>query len=124
MQTWHYQELSSMKSIATSSLVSSDQNVVLQLIQAPGDAEALRAIHDSHGPILTDAAVRWFGRSGGVYKNAVFNILVSLGRDLRTFDPRSMDFVEWVRHRSDIEARRLRTLWNVRQNDSPIRQGK
>jgi hypothetical protein len=91
--------------------------MVQRLAIDPEDADAVIVIFQDHGSSITGAAIRWFGRGGRLYKKVVFDILAALAREAPMYDPELMDAVEWVRRRSDTEAKRLRELWDGRPID-------
>src|SRR6266853_1251503 len=85
-----------------------DRQGLRRLAMDPKNANALMALYESHEFEIRAAAIRWFGNNRDIYQQAIHNILVAIGRNVRTYDPESMDAAEWVRHCADAEARRLR----------------
>ncbi len=98
-----------MKSVTLGvSLPGTDQEHLRRLAADPRDAEALISLYEDHEVEIRAAAGRWFGRNRDVCEQAIHNILVAIGRNVRTYDPQSMDAIEWVRQCADAEAKRLR----------------
>ena|SRR5229473_1368307 len=85
-----------------------DKQGLTRLAMDPKNANALMALYENHEFEIRAAAIRWFGNNRDMYEQAVHNILVAIGRNVRTYNPESMDAAEWVRHCADVEARRLR----------------
>ena len=85
-----------------------DRQGLRRLAMDPKNANALMALYESHECEIRAAAIRWFGNNRDIYEQAIHNILVAIGRNVRTYDPESMDSAEWVRQRADAEAKRLR----------------
>ncbi len=81
---------------------------LLRLATNPQDACALVAVYDAYGNDLKASAVRWFGRDSEAGARAINSILVAIGRQAPTYDPKSMDAAEWIHRCADAEARRLR----------------
>ncbi len=97
-----------MKSVTSGvSLPGTDQEHLRRLAADPRDAEALISLYEDHEVEIRAAAGRWFGRDREVCEQAIHNILVGIGRNVRTYDPQSMDAVEWVRQCADAEAKKL-----------------
>ena len=97
-----------MKSVTLGvSLLRTDQEHLRRLAADPRDAEALISLYEDHEVEIRAAAGRWFGRDREVCEQAIHNILVGIGRNVRTYDPQSMDAIEWVRQCADAEAKRL-----------------
>jgi len=98
-----------MKSVTLGvSLLGTDQEHLRRLAADPRDAEALISLYEDHEVEIRAAAGRWFGRNREVCEQAIHNILVAIGRNVRSYDPQSMDAIEWVRQCADAEAKRLR----------------
>jgi hypothetical protein len=89
-------------------LSRSTQDALLRLAANPQDARALVTVYDSCSTDVKASAIRWFGRDNEVRNRAVNSILAAIGRQARSYDPRSMNATEWVRRVADDEARRLR----------------
>ena len=85
-----------------------DNQGLRRLAMDPKNANALMALYESHEFEIRAAAIRWLGNNRDIYEQAIHNILVAIGRNVRTYDPESMDSTEWVRQCADAEARRLR----------------
>ena len=85
-----------------------DRPGLRRLAMDPKNANALMALYENHEFEIRAAAIRWFGNNRDIYEQAIHNILVAIGRNVRTYDPESMDSAEWVRQRADAEAKRLR----------------
>ena len=85
-----------------------DRQGLRRLAMDPKNANALMALYESHEFEIRAAAIRWLGNNRDIYEQAIHNILVAIGRNVRTYDPESMDSTEWVRQCADAEARRLR----------------
>jgi acetolactate synthase regulatory subunit len=99
------------------SLPTTDRERLLRLGADPSDADSLIGLFESHKFTLTEVAIRSFGRKSRLYKKALLDILFATARQAWSFDPQLMDAAEWVRRRSQIEARRLRKLWDARPVD-------
>ena len=84
------------------------RDALVRLAKNPQDAWALIAVYDVFGNHLKASAVRWFGRDAELRRRVVLSILVTIGRNAGTYDARSMDAAEWVRHCAEAEARKLR----------------
>ena len=82
--------------------------VLSRLATDPRDAEALICVYEHYEMEIREAAISWFGYKRGLYEQAVNNILVAIGRQAGSYDPKSMDAAQWVRNCADTEARRLR----------------
>lgn len=82
----------------------------------PKNANALMALYENHEFEIRAAAIRWFGTNRDIYEQAIHNILVAIGRNVRSYDPESMDATEWVRRCADAEARRLREVLDAGNN--------
>lgn len=85
-----------------------DRQGLGRLAMDPKNANALMALYENHEFEIRAAAIRWFGNNRDIYEQAIHNILVAIGRNVRSYDPESMDATEWVRRCADAEARRLR----------------
>ena len=97
-------------SVATRSVVTDlgDEQNLRRLAMDSKNANALMALYENHEGEIRAAAIRWFGNNRDQYEQAIHNILVTIGRKTRTYDPKSMNAAEWVRLCADSEARRLR----------------
>lgn len=107
------QELSFSSSLITHELL-------LRLMANPSDADALIGLCESHATTFRDAVIEWFGREDNLCRGAAFDLVVAVARSAWTYDPMSVEAVEFVRQRSHIAARRLRELWNVRRLDGSL----
>src|SRR5713101_7116638 len=106
-----------MKSVTLGvSLLGTDQEPLHRLAADLRDAEALISLYEDHEVEIRAAAGRWFGRNRQVCEQAIHNILVAIGRNVRSYDPESMDATEWVRRCADAEARRLREVLDAGNN--------
>ena|SRR6266436_1718502 len=85
-----------------------DRQGLGRLAMDPKNADALMALYENYEFEIRAAAIRWFGNNRDIYEQAIHNILVEIGRNVRTYYPESMDSTEWVRQCADAEARRLR----------------
>ena len=85
-----------------------DRQGLRRLAMDPKNANALMALYENYEFEIRAAAIRWFGNNLNNYEQAIHNILVAIGRNVRSYDPESMDATEWVRRCADAEARRLR----------------
>ena len=93
-----------------------DRQGLGRLAMDPKNANALMALYESHEFEIRAAAIRWFGNNRDIYEQAIHNILVAIGRNVRSYDPESMDATEWVRRCADAEARRLREVLDAGKN--------
>jgi hypothetical protein len=85
-----------------------DRQGLRRLAMDPKNAKALMALYESHEFEIRAAAIRWFGGNRDLYEQAIHNILLEIGRNVKSYDPELMDATEWVRRCADAEARRLR----------------
>ena len=85
-----------------------DAQVLSWLAIDPRNAEALIAVYEHYEVEIRAAAINMFGNNHGRCEGAINNILVAIGREVRSYDRQSMNAAEWVRNRADAEARRLR----------------
>src|SRR6266478_613744 len=85
-----------------------DRQGLGRLAMDPKNANALMALYENHEFEIRAAAIRWFDNNRDICEQAIHNILVAIGRNVRSYDPESMDATEWVRRCADAEARRLR----------------
>ena len=85
-----------------------DTQVLSRLAIDPRDAEALIAVYEHYEVEISAAAISWFGNNHRLCEGAINNILVAIGRQVRSYDPQSMDAAEWVHGCAGAEARRLR----------------
>jgi hypothetical protein len=93
-----------------------DRQGLGRLAMDPKNAKALMALYENHEFEIRAAAIRWFGDNRDIYEQAIHNILVVIGRNVRSYDPESMDATEWVRRCADAEARRLREVLDAGNN--------
>ncbi len=93
-----------------------DRQGLRRLAMDPKNANALMALYENHEFEIRVAAIRWFGNNRDIYEQAIHNILVAIGRNVRSYDPESMDATEWVRRCADAEARRLREVLDAGNN--------
>ncbi len=93
-----------------------DRQGLRRLEMDPKNANALMALYESHEFEIRAAAIRWFGNNRDIYEQAIHNILVAIGRNVRSYDSESMDATEWVRRCADAEARRLREVRDAGNN--------
>ncbi len=93
-----------------------DRQGLGRLAMDPKNANALMALYENHEFEIRAAAIRWFGNNRDIYEQAIHNILVAIGRNVRSYDPESMDATEWVRRCADAEARRLREVLDAGNN--------
>src|SRR6266851_3650305 len=93
-----------------------DRPGLRRLAMDPKNANALMALYESHEFEIRAAAIRWFGNNRNIYEQAIHNTLVAIGRNVRSYDPESIDATEWVRRCADTEARRLRELLDAGNN--------
>jgi len=93
-----------------------DKQGLGRLAMDPKNANALMALYESHEFEIRAAAIRWLGNNRDIYEQAIHNILVAIGRNVRSYDPESMDATEWVRRCADAEARRLREVLDAGNN--------
>jgi len=93
-----------------------DRQGLTRLAMDPKNANVLMALYENHEFEIRAAAVRWFGNNRDIYEQAIHNILVAIGRNVRSYDPESMDATEWVRRCADAEARRLREVLDAGNN--------
>lgn len=98
-------------------------DALLRLATNPQDACALVAVYDECGHELKASAVRWFGKDTQVRNKAVNSILAAMARQAGSYDPQSVDAVEWVRQCADAEAKRLRDALYVAPRQSPGTRG-
>jgi hypothetical protein len=68
------------------------------------------ALYENYEYEIRAAAIGWFGNNRDHYEQAIPNILVAIGRNAGTYDPRCMNATEWVSRMADAEARRLREV--------------
>lgn len=87
---------------------SKHKEVLSRLAVNPKDAGALVTLYEDHEVEIRAAAVRWVGKNRELCEQAVHNILVAIGREAPTFDPRCMDAADWIYQCADAEAKRLR----------------
>ena len=99
------------------------RQVLSRLAVDPKDAGALVALYEDHEVEIRAAAVRWLGKNRELCEEAVHNILVAIGRQAPTYDPRAMDAADWIFQRADAEARRLREALDTAGNTS-LRTGR
>ncbi len=93
-----------------------DKQGLRRLAMDPKNANALMALYENHEFEIRAAAIQWFGNNRDIYEQAIHNILVAIGRNVRSYDPESMDATEWVRRCADAEARRLREVLDAGNN--------
>ncbi len=87
-----------------------DKQSLRRLAVDAKDANALMALYENYEFEIRAAAIRWFGNNRGICEQAIHNTLVAIGRNVRTYDPQSMDAAEWVRRCADAEAKKLRQM--------------
>ena len=93
-----------------------DRQGLRRLAMDPRNANALMDLYENHEFEIRAAAIRWFGNNRDIYEQAIHNILVAIGRNMRSYDPESMDATEWVQRCADAEARRLREVLDAGNN--------
>jgi DNA-directed RNA polymerase specialized sigma24 family protein len=74
----------------------------------PKDAQALMSVYERYEREIRAAAISWLGNKDGFHDQAVNNILVAIGRQAGSYDPKSVNASEWVNQVVNAEARRLR----------------